>query len=122
MLSEAAGRGLSRALQTPATSPAPEPVAPALDGHSQSFGRVLTIVGGDCALLEHAGTIQLLSLPVAERWLRQAQLTPGQSPVCAQPLLIPLRLKVSADEKAALQKPNLCWENWVLNFSQMRSM
>ncbi|EEJ6149139.1 DNA mismatch repair protein MutL, partial [Salmonella enterica] len=62
------------------------------------------IVGGDCALLEHAGTIQLLSLPVAERWLRQAQLTPGQSPVCAQPLLIPLRLKVSADEKAALQQ------------------
>ncbi len=121
-LSEAAGRGLSHALQTPTTSPAPEPVAPALDGHSQSFGRVLTIVGGDCALLEHAGTIQLLSLPVAERWLRQAQLTPGQSPVCAQPLLIPLRLKVSADEKAALQKPNLCWENWVLNFSQMRSM
>ncbi|KSB32726.1 hypothetical protein LFZ20_19070, partial [Salmonella enterica subsp. enterica serovar Johannesburg str. SA20025782] len=32
------------------------------------------------------------------------QLTPGQSPVCAQPLLIPLRLKVSADEKAALQQ------------------
>ncbi|MCF3821924.1 DNA mismatch repair protein MutL, partial [Salmonella enterica subsp. enterica serovar Weltevreden] len=76
----------------PATSPAPEPVAPALDGPSQSFGRVLTIVCGDCALLEHAGTIQLLSLPGAERWLRQAQLTPGQSPVCAQPLLIPLRV------------------------------
>ncbi|EDL3517897.1 DNA mismatch repair protein MutL, partial [Salmonella enterica subsp. enterica serovar Newport] len=34
----------------------------------------------------------------------QAQLTPGQSPVCAQPLLIPLRLKVSADEKDALQQ------------------
>ncbi len=104
-LSEAAGRGLSRALQTPTTSPAPEAVAPALDGHSQSFGRVLTIVGGDCALLEHAGTIQLLSLPVAERWLRQAQLTPGQSPVCAQPLLIPLRLKVSADEKPRCKSP-----------------
>ncbi|ELT2853869.1 DNA mismatch repair endonuclease MutL [Salmonella enterica] len=89
---------------TAAREPATEAVAPALDGHSQSFGRVLTIVCGDCALLEHAGTIQLLSLPVAERWLRQAQLTPGQSPVCAQPLLIPLRLKVSADEKAALQK------------------
>lgn len=93
-------------LQTPAASPGPtpEPAAPALDGHSQSFGRVLTIVGGDCALLEREGNIQLLSLPVAERWLRQAQLTPGQSPVCAQPLLIPLRLKVSADEKSSLQK------------------
>lgn len=45
-----------------------------------------------------------LSLPVAERWLRQAQLTPGEAPVCAQPLLIPLRLKVSAEEKSALEK------------------
>lgn len=93
-------------LQTPAAAPTPaqKPAAPALDGHSQSFGRVLTIVGGDCALLEREGNIQLLSLPVAERWLRLAQLTPGQNPVCAQPLLIPLRLKVSADEKASLQK------------------
>ncbi|MBT1136266.1 hypothetical protein, partial [Pseudomonas sp. PAH14] len=42
--------------------------------------------------------------PVAERWLRQAQLTPGEAPVCAQPLLIPLRLKVSGEEKSALEK------------------
>ena len=41
---------------------------------------------------------------MAERWLRQAQLTPGEAPVCAQPLLIPLRLKVSAEEKSALEK------------------
>ncbi|TGD25973.1 DNA mismatch repair protein MutL, partial [Salmonella enterica subsp. enterica serovar Poona] len=38
-------------LQTPTTSPAPEPVAPALDGHSQRCGRGLAIGGGDCALL-----------------------------------------------------------------------
>ncbi len=57
--------------------------------HSQSFGRVLTIVAGDCALLERDGKLALLSLPVAERWLRQAQLTPEVEPVCAQPLLIP---------------------------------
>ncbi|ELO0859828.1 DNA mismatch repair endonuclease MutL [Citrobacter amalonaticus] len=90
---------------TPATksSPAPEPAVSALSGHSQSFGRVLTIVGNDCALLERDGSIHLLALPVAERWLRQAQLSPGEGQVCAQPLLIPLRLKVSAEEKAALE-------------------
>ncbi|MDR1844400.1 MAG: DNA mismatch repair endonuclease MutL [Citrobacter amalonaticus] len=90
---------------TPATklSPAPEPAVSALSGHCQSFGRVLTIVGNDCALLERDGSIHLLALPVAERWLRQAQLSPGEGQVCAQPLLIPLRLKVSAEEKAALE-------------------
>mgnify|MGYP000915546039 CR=1 FL=1 len=54
--------------------------------------------------LERDGKLALLSLPVAERWLRQAQLTPEVEPVCAQPLLIPLRLKASAAEKAALDK------------------
>ncbi|HAT1610593.1 TPA: DNA mismatch repair endonuclease MutL [Raoultella planticola] len=94
-------------LQTPAVerkSSAPAPAADGLSGHSQSFGRVLTIVAGDCALLEREGKLALLSLPVAERWLRQAQLTPAVEPVCAQPLLIPLRLKASAAEKAALDK------------------
>jgi DNA mismatch repair protein MutL len=46
-------------------------------------------------------SLALLALPVAERWLRQAQLTPGAEAVCAQPLLIPLRLKVSEEEKRA---------------------
>ncbi|ALQ48926.1 DNA mismatch repair protein MutL [Raoultella ornithinolytica] len=94
-------------LETPAVerkSCAPAPAADGLSGHSQSFGRVLTIVAGDCALLERDGKLALLSLPVAERWLRQAQLTPEVEPVCAQPLLIPLRLKASAAEKAALDK------------------
>lgn len=94
-------------LETPAVerkSSAPAPAADGLSGRSQSFGRVLTIVAGDCALLERDGKLALLSLPVAERWLRQAQLTPEVEPVCAQPLLIPLRLKASAAEKAALDK------------------
>ncbi|MGN2427698.1 DNA mismatch repair endonuclease MutL [Klebsiella electrica] len=94
-------------LETPAAerkSSVPAPAADGLSGHSQSFGRVLTIVAGDCALLERDGKLALLSLPVAERWLRQAQLTPEVEAVCAQPLLIPLRLKASAAEKAALDK------------------
>ena len=51
------------------TSPKPAlqpPAAAELAGHSQSFGRVLTIVGGDCALLEREGGLALLSLTVAE--------------------------------------------------------
>ncbi|WP_318387659.1 DNA mismatch repair endonuclease MutL [Enterobacter sp.] len=85
-------------------APAPAPSVPALDGHSHSFGRVLTIIGQDCALLERAGQVALLSLPVAERWFKQAQLTPGSTPSCAQPLLIPVRLKVTAEENAALKR------------------
>lgn len=50
---------------------------PSLDGHSQSFGRVLTIIAPDMALLEREGKLLLLALSVAERWLKQAQLTPG---------------------------------------------
>ncbi|MFQ8717546.1 MAG: DNA mismatch repair endonuclease MutL, partial [Enterobacter hormaechei] len=57
-----------------------------LDGHSQSFGRVLTIVAPDMALLEREGKLMLLALPVAERWLKQAQLTPGENAACAPPL------------------------------------
>ncbi|KNC93181.1 DNA mismatch repair endonuclease MutL [Trabulsiella odontotermitis] len=93
-------------LETPVAThkaPAPQPVQASLDGHSQSFGRVLTIVAGDCALLERDGRLSLLALPVAERWLRQAQLMPGKEPMCAQPLLIPLRLKVSGEEQQALK-------------------
>ncbi|XPE66912.1 hypothetical protein ACNKHR_09450 [Shigella flexneri] len=73
-------------LQTPALMQklkAPEPQEPALAANSQSFGRLLTIVHSDCALLERDGNISLLALPVAERWLRQAQLTPVEAPVCA---------------------------------------
>lgn len=70
----------------------------ALKGHTQSFGRVLTILPPDCALLEREGSIMLLSLTVADRWLKQAQLIPGSEGVCAQPLLIPVRMKVSKEE------------------------
>ena len=91
-------------LNTPEKTPEPvkAPAADNLAGHSQSFGRVLAIVADTCALLERGGKLSLLALPVAERWLRQAQLTPGAEAVCAQPLLIPLRLKVTEGEKQAL--------------------
>ncbi|MGY5958790.1 DNA mismatch repair endonuclease MutL [Kosakonia sp. BK9b] len=85
-------------------SEAPPPASPALDGHSQSFGRVLTLIAPHFALLERHGTLALLALPVAERWLRQAQLSPANAPTCGQPLLIPVRLKISAAESEALKR------------------
>ncbi|MGL4723741.1 MAG: DNA mismatch repair endonuclease MutL [Scandinavium sp.] len=93
-------------LETPVAErkPATASETDSLAGHSSSFGRVLTIVANDRALLERDGRLSLLALPVAERWLKQAQLSPESAPVCAQPLLIPLRLKVSADEQAAIKK------------------
>jgi DNA mismatch repair protein MutL len=55
-LSSVAGRRPRANRQTPA--------AAELAGHSQSFGRVLTIVDSDCALLEREGSLALLSLPL----------------------------------------------------------
>ncbi len=81
-----------------------EPVVTALEGHSQNFGRVLTLIAPHFALLEHNGKLALLSLPVAERWLRHAQLSPDNAPACGQPLLIPVRLKISAEESAVLKR------------------
>jgi DNA mismatch repair protein MutL len=65
-------------LETPAVERKEHIPQPSLDGHSQSFGRVLTIIAPDMALLERDGKLMLLALPVAERWLKQAQLTPGK--------------------------------------------
>ena len=64
---------------------------------------MLAIIDDCCALLERHGKLNLLSLPVAERWLRQAQLTPGEATICAQPLLIPLRLKTAENERKTLE-------------------
>jgi len=95
-------------LETPVVEPKAEKRAPAatpaLDGHSQSFGRVLTLIAPHYALLERDGKLALLALPVAERWLRHAQLSPDNAPACGQPLLIPVRLKISADESAVLKR------------------
>ncbi len=90
-------------LDTP-TSPKPAlqpPAAAELAGHSQSFGRVLTIVGGDCALLEREGGLALLSLTVAERWLRRA-VDPGSGGGMCSAAADPAAVKSYGREKQAL--------------------
>lgn len=108
------GAAYQKLIQTPVSVPTPvkppaDPVpvrqpesATPLAAHVQSFGRVLSVVRQCYALLERGDTLQLLSLPVAARWLKQAQLQPGEEGLKSQPLLIPVRLKVAAEEMAVI--------------------
>ncbi|VTQ56958.1 DNA mismatch repair protein mutL [Campylobacter jejuni] len=77
---------------------------PALESHSQSFGRVLTVCSAEYALLERGKQLVLLSLPVADRWLKWAQLTPPEDGLRPQPLLIPLKLTMNKEEIAVLTR------------------
>ncbi|MGK3144205.1 DNA mismatch repair endonuclease MutL [Pantoea sp. C2G6] len=100
-------------LKTPAVSTlpsaareaAPRRVAQAspLAAHAQSFGRVLTVLQNHYALLEQDQKLMLMALPVAARWLKQAQLEPGETGLKPQPLLIPVRLKIARDERQAAE-------------------
>ena len=94
----------TQAFPTPKNRAAEPETNEVLDAHAQSFGRVLTVLAPDMALLERDGKIMLLSLTVAERWLKMAQLVPGSEGARAQPLLIPVRLKVTKEEQDVLVK------------------
>nr|WP_310616345.1 DNA mismatch repair endonuclease MutL [Pantoea cypripedii] len=103
------GAAYQQLLKTPATVAAPQPQpAPKperetpLAAHVQSFGRVLSVVRESYALLERGDKLLLLSLPVAARWLKQAQLQPGEEGLKPQPLLIPVRLKIAPEELAVI--------------------
>ncbi|MSE17484.1 DNA mismatch repair endonuclease MutL, partial [Pantoea agglomerans] len=88
----------------PRTAEKPSPLA----AHAQSFGRVLTVLQNHYALLEQDQKLMLMALPVAARWLKQAQLEPGEEGLKPQPLLIPVRLKIALDERqAAKEKSSL---------------
>ncbi|WP_168394683.1 DNA mismatch repair endonuclease MutL [Erwinia amylovora] len=101
-------------LQTPARSEEPQTAPasatqnkePPLSGHTHSFGRVLTVVQQQYALLEAKNSLALLALAVAARWLKQAQLEPGSEGLKPQPLLIPLRLKLEKAERDAGSRCN----------------
>ncbi|WP_145600023.1 DNA mismatch repair endonuclease MutL [Yersinia frederiksenii] len=80
--------------------PAEEP----LHGDNYSFGRVLTVFPPCYALIEYKQGLALLALTVAERWLKQAQLSPPAEGLRPQPLLIPLKLTLDKNEAAACQR------------------
>ncbi|MCG7390922.1 DNA mismatch repair endonuclease MutL [Pantoea sp. ACRSB] len=83
----------------PPVMPRAQPADAPLTSHAQSFGRVLTLMRERYALLEQEQRLQLLSLPVAARWVRHAQLQPGETGLKPQPLLIPVRMKVARPER-----------------------
>lgn len=85
--------------------PTPQPVPEAiLESHSRGFGRVLTVCSPCYALLERGKQLALLSLPIAERWLKHAQLVPPAEGLRPQPLLIPLKLSLQKDEATAFMQ------------------
>lgn len=59
----------------------------------------------------------LMALPVAARWLKQAQLEPGEEGLKPQPLLIPVRLKIAWMNGRPQKKRAACSIRWVLIFS-----
>ncbi|MEI7374988.1 DNA mismatch repair endonuclease MutL [Dickeya chrysanthemi] len=77
-----------------------------LESHALGLGRVLAVYPPAYALVEYRQGLALLSLTVAERYLRQAQLTPSASGegLRPQPLLIPQRLMLDASEMAVMQQ------------------
>ncbi|MCA7000456.1 DNA mismatch repair endonuclease MutL [Dickeya solani] len=77
-----------------------------LESHVLGLGRVLTVYPPSYALVEYQQGLALLSLTVAERYLRQAQLTPLEASegLRPQPLLIPQRLTLNPSELAVMQQ------------------
>ncbi|MCX8962419.1 DNA mismatch repair endonuclease MutL [Erwinia psidii] len=75
-----------------------------LSGHSQSFGRVLTVLHENYAVVEVKDRLALISLVVAQRWLKEAQLEPGKEGLKPQPLLIPVRIRMETSEREAVER------------------
>lgn len=76
----------------------PQPACAPLQHGENSFGRVLTICERYYALLERQHGVALLNLNVAEIELRQVQLLPSAEGLRPQPLLIPVKLTLNAEE------------------------
>ncbi|WP_315709225.1 DNA mismatch repair endonuclease MutL [Brenneria uluponensis] len=75
-----------------------------LASNDQGLGRVLTVYPPCYALVEYQQGLAILSLTVAERHLKQAQLTPTTEGLRPQPLLIPQRLTLDKKELSVLSQ------------------
>lgn len=84
-----------------AAAPCREIEAP-VAGASQGFGRLLTVYPPAYALVEYQQGLAMLSLTVAERYLKRAQLLPAEQGLRPQPLLIPQRLTLEKAERDVL--------------------
>ncbi|QTF07006.1 DNA mismatch repair endonuclease MutL [Brenneria izadpanahii] len=101
--SSAIPRNIQAEVEAPTEKSVTVPVSP-LESNASGFGRVLTVYPPCYALLEYRNGLALLSLSVAERYLKQAQLTPAEDGLRPQPLLIPQRLSLNKSELAVLAR------------------
>ncbi|MXP67675.1 DNA mismatch repair endonuclease MutL [Pantoea sp. Aalb] len=67
----------------------------------ETFGRVLHVFDSRYALLEKKDSLKLLSLSVANRFLKYTQIFPGKGQLKSKPLIIPILLKIT-DHKIEL--------------------
>lgn len=100
---------------------APIPVSMLDKTAAQSLGRVLSIWRSCYAIVDRGQTLALLALSVAERYLRQVQLTPTVEGLKAQPLLIPLALTLGAKEKQGIERHADLLRHFGINLSIERS-
>jgi len=112
----------------PIIAPVPQktasvPQTAPLAGHQHSFGRVVMICPPCYAVVEQQHKLNLLALPVAERWLKKTQLDTTQEALRPQPLLIPLTLNLQPAEVAAFNRHQalLTRLGMVLTLAQQRA-
>ncbi|MBK5144180.1 DNA mismatch repair endonuclease MutL [Budviciaceae bacterium BWR-B9] len=103
----------------PSTSPIPASMLE--KGAAHSFGRVLSVWQSCHAIVERGTVLALLSLPVAEHYLRQTQLLPSSEPLKPQPLLIPLALTLADKEKLGITNHKALLNHFGIDFSIERN-
>ena len=88
---------------------------------AQSLGRVLSIWQSCYAIVDRGQSLSLLSLPVAERYLRQVQLMPADEGLKPQPLLIPLALTLGEKEKQGIEHHQALLSHFGIHLSVERN-
>ncbi len=97
-------RAYHELLKTPDYNPKSEPLEPvvtpdeqALKTQVSALAKVLTVVNDQFVLMSSDTGAALVSLPRAELYRTQGQLTPSEGALKAQPLLVPLSIQLDAE-------------------------
>ncbi len=97
-------RAYHELLKTPDYNPKSEPLEPAVTPDEQALktqvsalAKVLTVVNEQFVLMSSDTGAALVSLPRAEFYRTQGQLTPSEGALKAQPLLVPLSIQLDAE-------------------------
>lgn len=91
---------------------------PVAESSGYGFGRVLMVIAPHFAVIDFQQKLAVLSLAVAERWLRQAQLDSGEKELKAQPLLIPVQFLAGEKESLGYRKHHELLEQMGIQLTQ----